>query len=83
VQNNDRGILIGGGSYVDAIGGAVISGSTAGHGIDNTGTLAVIGATIEDNSPAGIYVSNGGNAFILNGIVRSNARWRAGVQRHG
>ena len=51
MQNNDRGILIGGGSYVDAIGGAVISGSTAGHGIDNTGTLAVIGAT--DTEPLG------------------------------
>ena len=51
-----------------------ISGNTAGHGADDTGSLSVIGATIEGNSPDGIHVDNGGNAFILNGIVRSSAR---------
>ena len=75
VQNNSRGILIGNGSYVDAFGGALISANTAGHGVDDTGSLSVIAATIEGNSPNGIFVGNGGNAFIASsGVVRSNAR---------
>jgi hypothetical protein len=74
VRNNSRGVLIGGGSYVDAFGGAVISGNTA-HGIDDTGTLAVIAATIEGNSPNGIFVGNGGTALIASsGVIRSNAQ---------
>jgi hypothetical protein len=75
VRNNSRGILIGNGSYVDAFGSAVISDNTAGHGIDDTGSLSVIAATIQGNSPDGIFVGNGGNAFIASaGVVQSNAR---------
>jgi len=37
--------------------------------------LSVIAAKIEGNSPNGIFVGNGGNAFIASsGVVRSNAR---------
>jgi hypothetical protein len=75
VQNNSRGVLVGGGSYVDAFGGAVIRDNTAGHGVDDTGSLSVIAATIEGNSLDGIHVANGGNAFIASaGVVQSNAR---------
>jgi hypothetical protein len=75
VQNNARGILISGGSYLDALGGAVISDNTGGHGALVNGTLAVVAATIEGNSPDGVHVFNGGNAFIAGaGVVRSNAR---------
>ena len=82
VQNNSRGVLIGGGSYVDALGGAVISGNTAGHGAQVTGSLAVIAATIEGNSPDGVHLTPGGNAFIASaGVVQSNAR--DGVQVFG
>ena len=82
VRNNVRGLSIGGGSYVDALGGAVISDNTGGHGALVNGTLAVIAATIEGNSPDGIHVFNGGNAFIAGpGMVRSNAR--DGVQMMG
>jgi hypothetical protein len=74
VRSNSRGILIGSASYVDALGGAVISDNT-GHGADDTGSLSVIAATIEGNGLDGIHVANGGNAFVANnGIVRSNAR---------
>jgi hypothetical protein len=82
VQNNSRGILVGGGSYVDVFGGAVISGNTAGHGAQVTGSLAVIAATIEGNSPDGVHLTPGGNAFIASaGVVQSNAR--DGVQVFG
>jgi hypothetical protein len=82
VQNNARGILIGGGSYVDALGGAVISGNTAGHGVQVNGSLAVVAATIEGNSPDGVHLTPGGNAFIASaGVVQSNAR--DGVQVFG
>jgi hypothetical protein len=75
VQTNTRGILIGGGSYVDALGGAIISDNTGGHGALVNGTLAVVAATIEGNSPDGVHVFNGGNAFIAGaGVIRSNAR---------
>src|SRR5215469_4300854 len=70
VQNNSRGVLIGGGSYVDALGGAVISGNTAGHGAQVTGSLAVIAATIEGNSPDGVHLTPCRNAFIASaGVV--------------
>ena len=74
VRNNARGILVGGGSYVDALGGAIITNNTGSHGALVTGSLAVIAATIEGNSPDGIHL-NGGNAFIAGpSVVRSNAR---------
>jgi fibronectin-binding autotransporter adhesin len=73
VRNNSRGISVGGGSYVDALGGAVISDNTGGHGVLVNGTLAVIAATIEGNSPDGVHLFNGGTAFIAGaGVVRSN-----------
>ena len=40
VQNNSRGVLVEVGFYVDAFGGVVISANTAGHGIDDTGSLS-------------------------------------------
>src|SRR5215469_5181718 len=74
VRNNARGILVGGGSYVDALGGAIITNNTGSHGALVTGSLAVIAATIEGNSPDGIHL-NGGNAFIAGpSVVGSNAR---------
>src|SRR5215470_12683479 len=74
VRNNSRGILVGGGSYVDALGGAIITNNTGSHGALVTGSLAVIAATIEGNSPDGIHL-NGGNAFIAGpSVVGSNAR---------
>ena len=82
VRNNFRGVLVGGGSYLDALGSAVISDNTRGHGALVNGSLAVIAATIESNSPDGVHVFNGGNAFIAGpGVVNSNAR--DGVQVMG
>jgi hypothetical protein len=81
VRNNTRGLSIGGGSYLDALGGAIISDNTGGGGALVTGSLAVIAATFEGNSPDGIHL-NGGNAFIAGpGVVRLNAR--DGVQVMG
>jgi hypothetical protein len=73
VRNNFRGISVGSGSYLDALGGAIISDNTGGHGALVNGSLAVIAATIEGNSPDGVHLFNGGTALIL-GVVRSNAR---------
>jgi len=75
VRNNFRGISVGSGSYLDADGGAVISDNTGGHGAQVNGSLVVIAATIEGNSPDGVHLFGGGTAVILGpGIVRSNAR---------
>jgi hypothetical protein len=75
VRNNARGLSVGSGSYLDALGGAIISDNTGGHGALVNGSLAVIAATIEGNSPDGIHLFNGGTAVITGaGFVRSNAR---------
>jgi hypothetical protein len=75
VRNNTRGISVGSGSYFDALGGAIISNNTGGHGALVNGSLVVIAATIEGNSPDGVHPFNGGTALIAGGgVVRSNAR---------
>ena len=82
VRNNSRGINIGGGSYLAANAGAVISDNT-GLGVEvSGGTLTVLAATIEGNSNTGILVFGEGYAFIASpGVVRSNAR--DGMQVYG
>jgi hypothetical protein len=75
VRNNSRGISVGSGSYLDADGGAVISDNAPNHGALVNGSLVVIAATIEGNSPDGIHLFGGGTAVILGpGVVTSNAR---------
>jgi hypothetical protein len=75
VRNNSRGLNVGSGSYLDADGGAVISDNTPNHGALVNGSLVVIAATIEGNSPDGIHLFGGGTAVILGpGVVASNAR---------
>jgi hypothetical protein len=75
VRNNSRGLSVGAGSYLNALGGAVISDNTGGHGANINGSLAVFAATIEGNSPDGVHLFNGGTALIFGpGVVRSNAR---------
>jgi hypothetical protein len=75
VRNNSRGLSVGSGSYLDADGGAVISDNTGGHGALVNGSLVVLAATIEGNSPDGVHLFNGGTALIAGpGVVRSNAR---------
>jgi len=75
VRNNSRGLSVGSGSYLDALGGAIISDNTGGHGALVNGSLVVIAATIEGNSPDGVFLFNGGTALIAGaGVVRSNAR---------
>jgi hypothetical protein len=75
VRNNTRGVSVGSGSYLDALGGAIISDNTGGHGALVNGSLVVIAATIEGNSPDGVHLFNGGTALIAGaGAVRSNAR---------
>jgi hypothetical protein len=75
VRNNARGFSVGSGSYLDALGGAIIADNTGGHGALVNGSLAVIAATIEGNSPDGVHLFNGGTAVIAGaGVVRSNAR---------
>ena len=51
VGNNSRGILVGGGSYLLATAGALISNNTANHGVEVSGgsLLSVFAATIESN----------------------------------
>jgi hypothetical protein len=67
------GISVGSGSYFDADGGAVISDNTGGHGALVNGSLVVLSATIEGNSPDGVHLFNGGTALIAGaGVVRSN-----------
>jgi Right handed beta helix region len=82
VRNNSRGINIGGGSYLAANAGAVISDNT-GIGIElSGGSLTVFAATIEGNSNSGVLVFGEGLAFIASpGVVSSNAR--DGVQVYG
>ena len=73
VRNNSRGINIGSGSNLTANAGAVISDNIGGHGALVNGSLAVIAATIEGNSPDGVHLFNGGSALIAGaGVVRSN-----------
>jgi hypothetical protein len=81
VRNNARGLQVGSASYV-AGAGTVISDSTA-TGAAVTGALTVSSGTIENNSPDGINVNNGGIAALLGGlaVVKSNAR--DGVQVFG
>ena len=75
VRNNTRGVSVGSGSYLDALGGATISDNVGGHGALVNGSLVVVAATIEGNSPDGVHLFNGGTAVILGaGVVRSNAR---------
>ena len=75
VRNNTRGVSVGSGSYLDALGGAIISDNTGGHGALVNGSLVVVAATIEGNSPDGVHPFNGGTALIAGGgVVRSNAR---------
>jgi hypothetical protein len=82
VRNNFRGLSVGSGSYLDALGGAIISDNTGGHGALVNGSLVVLAATIEGNSPDGVHLFNGGTALITGpGVVRSNAR--DGVQVGG
>jgi hypothetical protein len=76
VGNNSRGILVGGGSYLLATAGAVISNNTANHGVSvSGGTLSVFAATIEGNPLEGINLFAGGNVYIANtGVIKSNGR---------
>jgi hypothetical protein len=75
VRNNARGLSVGSGSYLDADGGAVISDNTGGHGALVNGSLVVLTATIEGNSPDGVHLFNGGTALIAGpGVVRSNGQ---------
>ena len=76
VRNNSRGILVGGGSYLDADGGAVISDNTASHGVEvSGGSLSVFTATIKNNPLDGIQLFTGGIAFIAStGVVGPNGR---------
>jgi hypothetical protein len=76
VGNNSRGVLVGGGSYLLATAGAVISDNTGSHGVDvSGGTLSVFAATIEGNSRDGIILFTGGNVYIAStGVVGSNGR---------
>jgi len=75
VRNNARGLSIGSGSYLDADGGAVISDNTGGHGALVNGSLVVLTATIEGNSPDGVHLFNGGTGLIAGaGVVRSNGQ---------
>jgi Right handed beta helix region len=82
VRNNSRGINIGGGSYLAANAGAVIS-DNMGLGVEvSGGSLTVFAATIEGNSNHGVLVFGEGLAFIASpGVVSSNAR--DGVQVYG
>src|SRR6516162_2251181 len=76
VGNNSRGILVGGGSYLLATAGAVISNNTANHGVEvSGGSLSVFAATIEGNPLDGIILFSGGTVYIANtGVVGSNGR---------
>jgi hypothetical protein len=75
VQNNSRGILVAGGSFLTATAGAVIS-DNKGQGVEvSGGSLTVFAATIEGNSTDGIILFSGGTVFIGSpGVVGSNAR---------
>ena len=76
VRNNSRGVLVGGGSYLDADGGAVISDNTASHGVEvSGGSLSVFAATIKGNPLDGIQLFTGGIVFIAStGVVGPNGR---------
>jgi len=77
VRSNSRGFQIGSASYVAVDAGAVISGSTAtGAVVSSGGALTLRSGTIENNSPDGININNGGIATLLGGlaVVSSNAR---------
>jgi hypothetical protein len=76
VGNNSRGILVGGGSYLLATAGAVITNNTANHGVSvSGGSLSVFAATIEGNPLDGINLFVGGSVYIANtGVVTSNGR---------
>jgi hypothetical protein len=77
VRNNSRGLQIGSASFVLVDAGTVISDSTAdGAVVSSTGSLTLRSGTIENNSPDGLNVNNGGIATLLGGlaVVRSNAR---------
>ena len=77
VRNNSRGLQVGSASYVAVAAGTVISDSTAdGAVVSSTGSLTLRSGTIENNSPDGLNVNNGGIATLLGGlaVLRSNAR---------
>ena len=84
VRNNFRGVLVGGGSYLDALGSAVISDNTRGHGALVNGSLAVmprrsraIRLTVSMFSMAETHLSP------APGCQFKRARWRAGDGRLG
>jgi len=77
VRNNSRGLQVGSASFVLVDAGTVISESTAdGAVVSSSGSLTLRSGTIENNSPDGLDVNNGGIATLLGGfaVVRSNAR---------
>jgi hypothetical protein len=81
VRNNFRGITVGLPAFLAADGGVVISGNTGGNGVYADGKLVLFNATVEGNSPDGVFLFGEADAIISSpSVVRLNARDGVEVQ---